>query len=225
VDNQLANAPGESRSGLRRVFVVLRNIWAWIGNDKVALLLLGFLLTGITGSYINARFQQASWERQKQFEVLRHNLDSGFTLVEQLSSSINNRLFGLQRVLWATESNPAELDRLWKEYYGFVIEWNRTLNTNQMKVLRLLGEDEARALLDYADEQRPEAPQSIHGRLRLAHDRILAAKECVASSCKDRAARLASAKEVLDQLDIHSDAFVERLTQVLLQRAESMRFN
>ena len=104
-----------------------------------------------------------------------------------------------------------------------VIEWNRNLNLNQMRILRLVGANEARAFLDYGDELKPESPGSIHGRFKLAHDRVLAAKNCATSACGERAERIAEAKQVLGQLDIYSDAFVESLTHVLLETAESMK--
>jgi len=63
-----------------------------------------------------------------------------------------------------------------------VIEWNRNLNLYQMRILRLVGENAARAFLDYADEFKTASPGSIHGRFRLAHDRVLAAKNCAAST-------------------------------------------
>jgi hypothetical protein len=214
---------GRIAVGLRQSLRTARTLWISLGDDKVALLLTGFLLTGVTGTYINARFQQESWERQKRCEILKLKLDSGFALVEQLASSSNNRFFGLQRVFWAIESNPDELDRLWKEYYVSVIEWNRTLNLNHMRILRLVGENEARAFLDYEDELKPESPASIHGRFKLAHDRVLAAKSCATSACGERAARIAEANQALEQLDIYSDAFVEGLTHGLLERAESMK--
>jgi hypothetical protein len=210
-------------TGLRQSLSIARTLWVSLGDDKVALLLIGFLLTGVTGTYINARFQQESWERQKRFEILKFKLDSGFALVEELASSINNRFFGLQRVLWAIESKPDELDQLWKEYYVSVIEWNRNLNLNHMRILRLIGENEARAFLDYGDELKPESPASIHGRFKLAHDSVLAAKNCATSACGERAARMGEANQALEQLDIYSDALIEGLTHVLLERAESMK--
>jgi hypothetical protein len=104
---------------------------------------------------------------QKRFEILKFKLDSGFALVEQLASSINSRLFGLQRVLWAIESNPDELDRLWKEYYVSVIEWNRSPNLNQMRILRLAGENEARAFLDWRHSRcHRRFPRGRHFRQR-----------------------------------------------------------
>ena len=207
---------------LRNAFNALQTIWVSLGNDKVALLIIGFALTSFAGNFISARFQEQSWERQKQFEILKFKLDSGFALTEQLSSLINNRFFGLQRVLWAVESNPTEVDRLWKEYYMSVIEWNRDLNLYQMKILRLVGEKEALLFLDYADDVST-SPDSIHGRFKWAHDKVLNAKNCVISSCEDQEVRIASAKQALSQLDICSDAFVENLTRTLLERAESMK--
>lgn len=37
-------------------------------NSKFFLLIIGFILTGLVGSYLNYRFQEETWERQADHE-------------------------------------------------------------------------------------------------------------------------------------------------------------
>jgi len=185
---------------------------------------VGFVLTGIVGAQINAWFQEASWERQKQFELLRHELDEGFSLIDELGTLIGERFFGLQRVVWASESQqPLQIEDTWDEYYAVVLQWNRRLIVNRARILRIFGADEARRFLNYSDENQPSLPQSVHGHFRKAHEAVLSLSQCVQTKCKDESRLLNASRQALNDLDILTDEYVERLAATLVSQAESMK--
>jgi hypothetical protein len=211
-----------------------RDVWRALEDSKLLALFLGFLLTVVAGSFINnvfqqaswereKRFQQTTWEREKRFELLKRRLDAGTEFLDRLSDLMNRRVFGLQRFVWAVESGAiSEAGRIWPEYYQTVIEWNRELNANRSRVLRLVGDAEARDFLEYGDEQRPFNPTSIHGRFKLAHDRAKSLRDCMAKNCPNKATLLQATQEALRELDIATDSFVERSTETFLNNMEQM---
>jgi len=184
----------------------------------------GFRPSGIVGAQINAWFQEAPWERQKQFELLRHELDEGFSLIDELGTLIGERFFGLQRVVWASESQqPLQIEDTWDEYYAVVLQWNRRLIVNRARILRIFGADEARRFLNYSDENQPSLPQSVHGHFRKAHEAVLSLSQCVQTRCKDESRLLNASRQALNDLDILTDEYVERLAATLVSQAESMK--
>ena len=143
---------------------MLDKIWKVL-NSKLAILLIGFLLSGLVGTYINDKYQRATFQREKRFLILSKSIEDSSKFIEQISGRINKRFFGLQRVLRVIEKGDLPKGKdIWQQYYSSVIEWNQNVNADYGKLIRLFGEEISKEYLDYQDEIRGNAPLSIHGK-------------------------------------------------------------
>ena len=198
------------------------NIWS-ILNSNFVLLIIGFILTSVAGTYLNNLYQQATWEREKRFEILTRNLDEGTKFIEKLSDLMNRRFFGLQRVIWAAESKDKnKLLKIWDDYYGSVIEWNQQLNANHSRIERLSDVQLANYFMLAGDEFNGDNPLSIHGKFRIAHQRVLLVRKCVLSNCDNIDEKISFAHSALTNLDINIDKFIFLFTDVFVRQAEKL---
>lgn len=202
---------------------IFKKIWKLLNESKFVLIVVGFLLTSVVGSFLTHRFQTTSWEREKRFEILRRRLNYAEEFLDGLSELINKRFIGLQRIMWDLEKKKVNLARSkWNEYYEVVLEWNRTLNTNRNKIVRLIGEEEGSLFLDYADERYPDKPRCLHGYFRLTHTRVLKALRTFEKNNKDMSRDLKKAQEALRALDIMSDNYIDMINTRFLNRAKEL---
>jgi hypothetical protein len=151
-------------------------IWEFL-NSKLGLLVVGFILTSIVGVLLTAIIQNSTWKRQIRLELHRKRYEEGSTFLDSLSRSIGERYFMLQRWFWLLEQghkNAAETAEA--KYFETVSEWNCSYWTKRNKIRLLVGEGYADRFLDYADDSRPEAPQSLHYIFVQTHSAVLDAK-------------------------------------------------
>ena len=193
------------------------NLWVFL-NSNLFLLLLGFFLTTIVGTYLNNSFQKSSWEREKRFKILSYNLEQGTDYIENISDLMNRRFMGLQRVMWAIErKNKKDIEKIWDEYYLSVIEWNHELNANRSRIIRLAGYGTANIFWKPGDEHNMENPISIHGKFRVAHYNILNAKKALVNNKGNLEIKMELAQNSLSKLDMNIDKFINDLTKVFLE--------
>lgn len=79
-------------------------------SSGFSLLVAGFLLTTVCGTFINSRFSQATWKREKDFELLKAKLAQHDELLSDLTKVIGARVFRLQRVVWLMDPTPETPD-------------------------------------------------------------------------------------------------------------------
>jgi hypothetical protein len=210
-------------------------LWAFL-NSGVGLLLLGFGITTIVGSLFADWIQRRTWEQQialeqarqdyewqrsMRFELLRAKLKEGEESLEEISDLINLRFFRLQRVFDAlVGGNLAATEQAWSEYGPTVEKWNTKLIIYQNKLERLVSRDVARQFNNYeTDNTELTDPVSLHGHFYLAHKRVRAMYECLRrSGCAVSQDMRNDAGRSLRQLDLVSDAFVDRVAQLFLDK-------
>lgn len=203
---------------------MLERLWR-IMNTNFVLLLTGFFLTTVLGVYLNSLFQRSTWEREKRFQVLSFKLEEETKYVERLTSLMQRRCWRLQRVLWAIESgDESKTGQLWNDYYESVSEWNEQLGSNFSRLKRLAGIQMAHYFMLPGDEVNEDRPNSIHGKLRLAHDRTLEAKKCLMSGSPSLQQKLLDAQNALADANANVYRLVDLLTnefsELERQRAE-----
>ncbi|PPK89086.1 hypothetical protein CLV84_0001 [Neolewinella xylanilytica] len=211
------------------------SFWQFI-NSSFFLLLLGFGLSSVVGTYIADRLQQRSWERQsqleeerrdyewsreKKFELLRRKLDDGQNSLESISDLINLRFYRLQNAyINIVQGNVALANSSWNEYFDVVEEWNVKLLINQNNIRRLVNEEESILFNNY-ETDNPDLVKaySIHGQFYLAHQEILDLLRCLRrENCRINSDQKESANEMLRLLDYNSDAFVDRISDIFFNR-------
>ncbi len=198
-----------------------------ITENKLVLLVAGFFLTGVIGTYLNQEFQSAAWQRDKRYELLRTRLDRGTEMIEELASLMNKRVFGLNRLDFNADASWAGFRPIWDQYYGSVIEWNESVNAFKHRVTMYVGEDEALDLLDYRDESHPASPRSIHGHFVKAHSAMFALRQCIRDGCADQSDLATEAHNTLGWLESNTDRYIERITAKFVKghsRLDSLAF-
>lgn len=164
-------------------------------------MILGFLLTGIFGTFLSDRLQEKSWEKQfeleknrqeaewkreKRFEIIRRKLDEGQNSLEQISDLLNLRFYRLQNTfIFISKGDISSANKNWQEYFETVEEWNVKLIINQNKIRRLVDEESAIRFNNYeTDNAQLENPSSIHGKFYVVHEEMLELMRCLRSpSC------------------------------------------
>jgi hypothetical protein len=211
-------------------------LWSFL-NSGLGLLLLGFCITTIVGGLFADWMQRRTWERQiaieqarqdyewersMKFELLRAKLKEGQESLEDISDLINLRFYRLQRVLNALlGGNLAASEKEWAEYMPTVEKWNTKLIIYQNKLERLVSRDIADQFNNYeTDNPELKEPVSLHGHFYVTHKKILAVLECMrkGGECKVTGKMKVDATKSIRQLDLVSDAFVDRVSQVFLDK-------
>lgn len=206
-------------------------------NSQIGLLFLGFILTTILGTYFTERIQHKAWERQnefeirwqnfewernRKFEILKRKIDDGEKSLEEISDLINIRYFRLHNVfsnILAKDVNAAK--RNWQEYMETVELWNVKLIINQNKLARLVSKEISLEFNNYeTDIKNLHNPKSIHGKFFIAHNKILLLLNCLKNSdCTITKNEIQEANNLLRDLDYHTDLFVDKISNLFLQRA------
>jgi|GEM_PF-4918214 len=210
-------------------------LWSFL-NSGLGLLLVGFCITTLVGSLFADWIQRSTWEQQialeqarqdyewersMRFELLRAKLKEGQDSLEEISDLINLRFFRLQKVFEALVSgNLAVSEKAWAEYTPTVEKWNTKLIIYQNKLERLVSSDIANQFNNYeTDNPELEEPASLHGHFYVAHKKVRRILECMKQSrCAVTEEMKAGAAKSLRNLDLVSDAFVDRVSQMFLDK-------
>ncbi len=222
----------------------MNKLWK-ILNSNVAILVLGFLLTGVLGAWLTDRFQEASWrrqaeleaqrrayewEREKTFELLRHRLQEGLRSLENVSETMNRRLFMMEKafnvVRKKSKKPPSEL---WAEYEDAVDEWNIKLKYYEEDLRRLVGDEFADELNDYETDQYTlvgHCPDSANN-VRSIHSKFWCANRSLdflitSELCAERGKTIRTTADLIRALNYQTDAFVARAGSVFLDRSAEL---
>jgi len=209
--------------------------WAFL-NSNIFLLIFGFVLTTILGTFLSDRLQTKAWERQssmekerqdyewkreKKFELLRRKLDEGQSTLEEISDLINIRFYRLQNTyINIAQGNISAANASWKAYFKTVEEWNVKLIIYQNKIRRLVSEDEANLFNNYeTDNASLESAESLHGQFYIVHQSVLDLLRCLRrSNCQITQSEKDKVHQLLRALDYESDAFIDRISDEFLRR-------
>ena len=213
----------------------MNNLWKFL-NSNFFLLILGFGLTTVIGTYITDRVQyrswlqqeelekqrqDADWKRDKKFEIIRRKLDYGQEALEELSDLINLRFYRLQNVYISIVQNDiASANNNWAKYFETVEDWNVKLIINQNKIRRLVNDQEANLFNDYeTDDPNLTNPVTIHGKFYVAHQKVLNLLRCLRrESCSITQRQKDEVEVLLRDLDIQTDNFVDRISDIYLNQ-------
>ena len=168
-------------------------------------LILSFILTTVGGASLTWLLTTRSWSRQTKLELYRRRFDEGTEFLDQFSKAVGERFVLMQRFLWnLNDSDPAVLERLAKEYFGSVKNWNASYWLFRNKIRLFVDDSQANAFLDYQDDLRLEQPQSLHYLFVNAHRYVLKAREGALPTHE--------AQTVVDSLNWSCSTFLEDLT-------------
>ena len=145
-------------------------------NEKVWLLILGFIMTTVLGGVFGYFLKQRSWQIETEHSLYKARYEEGVKFLDTLSEQIGKRFFLLQRYLWAIDEGGKEkiLERE-MEYFTSVVEWNSAFWRNRNKIRLLVDEEQANAFLDYRDDNAGDHPTSLHYKFGSSPQSVTAA--------------------------------------------------
>jgi hypothetical protein len=82
-------------------------------TSGLGLLILGFVLTTVCGGLVNWMYARSSWQRDKQFELLKVDLAKHDELLTDFTKVIGARVFRLQRVVWHMDPPVTPAPEAW----------------------------------------------------------------------------------------------------------------
>ena len=173
--------------------------------------LVGGALGSSVGASLTFFYNRANFNRQARLELVKQRYQEGIALLEFVSSLVDRRFYYLQRLVWASgDGDAARIERIEKEYFQTVSDWNTSLRTCRNKMRLLVGPRFADRFLDYRDDHRGDHPDSLHYHFVLVHRRVRAAQQLPAD---------ALLQDAVDQLNWHCSDFLEELTTEFAGRA------
>jgi hypothetical protein len=193
-------------------------------NSPFSLLIAGFLLTTLVGSYINHAFHTESWKSEARFEIFKERLKEASETQSGIIVLANKRITLLRRIHTELQENRLRSARkIWKEYYQIVTEWNNNVKNNSNQLSLLFGDNISLSFLDN-NENSADKPKSLHHIFRKAHDSVLDVIECMKSECgfPEKENLLQEARKRLDLLGLAHDNFSSQLRIALRQKESKL---
>ena len=183
---------------------------------------LTFLLTTVAGGILTVFWSRLSWKREKNFERLSRRLDRQRELVEELSQLMGERVFRLERVLWAVEDIKSEADLTdesterissrWNEYYETVVRYSAGLRRYRVRIGQLSTNELADTFcLDEAESRSPTT-RTLHGQFVQTHNIVKKLRDCALKRKPiTEPEQMEEVRRKLDDLYDSMDDFLQRL--------------
>jgi hypothetical protein len=91
--------------------------------------IVGFLLTGLVGTWITYFWQSRSWRHQQTYSRQKEKLETQIRITEDISNLIARRKFRMLRACFALKRmNKERIEKSWSSYDEIVISWNEEVN-------------------------------------------------------------------------------------------------
>ena len=189
-------------------------------NSPLSLLISGFLLTTLVGSYINNAFHTESWKSKARFEIFKERLKEAGEAQDSIIVLSNRRIVYLTRINFELKGNRLQSARnIWKEYFQTVKEWNYNVKSNHNRISLLFGDSISLLFLDN-NENSSDKPKSLHHIFRKSHASVLTLIECMKNECNQQKKEklMLETQNNLDSLGFAHDDFSTQLRIALKQK-------
>lgn len=187
------------------------------------------LLTALLGQWVAHQYQMRSFNYQRHLEYIKDQYSDGMDLMAELSKSMGNRLFGMQRVYWILKKSKLsneDIDSVWKEHYHNVTIWNENLLSYKTRLRQYLGESFAQKFINDSDSNisnvNTDQFESVHGYFYVVHEHLLQLKNCIHDGCdgKSREFQIERLTKEIDGLGKFIENFVGECTEELRKKLE-----
>lgn len=152
-------------------------------NAPFTLLIFGFLLSGVLGTYLSYLFQNNAWKQKIRHEIALYQLEETKSTIEDILILGRKRFYAMQKVYWALESyDTSAAQENWQAYCAIKDEWNISIENYRSKIKVLLDSDLAYSLLDQNDARRYTSQPSVHASFVKTHNVLKRFYECPQNS-------------------------------------------
>lgn len=133
------------------------------GKDKLILLVVGFVLTGVIGAVIGWYLQNDTWDRRWVSQYRGELAANQETTFNYISNLLGMRLYAMRRLAWALEGHHPihDVETSAQDYREMLIEWNDNLNRNR-SLLEVYVGDQMRVRFDQIYNQMRIASIRLH---------------------------------------------------------------
>lgn len=182
------------------------------------------MLTGGVGQYLTKKYQDASWERDRKYEVFKQEIEEAKKTLEEVNFHISARAYSLQKVHWRLESRDlvgAEAE--YKKYIEIKDNWNKKVRMYRNKLKRLVDTDLAFILLDSENSVNVPKKESVHAYFANAHAKTRTWLKCLQTNCDDISNKEKSAYKALHELFKVTDYFIDESYAVFLEKYKNLQ--
>jgi hypothetical protein len=188
-------------------------------NSKIFLLIFGFILTGLVGSFLNYRFQKESWKRQANHEAMKKQLNQTYEGIEEIMLQANKRFYSMQKVFWSLESSKQEnAQEKWIQYNHIKDDWNINLGGYRSKIKVFLNPKIAYELLGEEDARDYQNKGCLHSYFVVTHYKLKQLLEYSGFDEKERKEIELSALNSLSELGKRIRDFSDKCYQAYIDK-------
>lgn len=188
-------------------------------NSKIILLVVGFILTGVVGSFLNYQFQKEAWKRQVHYEIVKRQIDQAREAIEGILLHASKRFYTMQKVFWSLESFKIEEARQrWEEYSTVRDEWSIMVNNYRSKIKIFLDPKLSYELLDKDDARNYKNKESLHALFVMAHYNLKKLLNYSGSNSQERRSIELEALNALNELGKRIGDFSENCYKIYLDK-------
>jgi hypothetical protein len=126
-----------------------------IDMDKIAPVVIGFLLTTVIGGLLGFLFQRRAWSHQHAVQVHEQERERAVAIFEEVSRLMDRRLYRLRLLFWSLPkrgpggSEHELATRRLEDYRQVLFDWNDNINRNLALLQQYFGSS-FRYSLDHA---------------------------------------------------------------------------
>ncbi len=131
----------------KKELLVVKNKWKIFNkskfHQKITLIIITFLLSGLVGTCISYFFQNRSWKYQYKITLQNSETKTSLKIFEEVSRLIDKRIYRMDKLNWALEDNNDE-EKIKKQmnlYRTILYEWNDNYNRDRALLTIYFGND------------------------------------------------------------------------------------
>ena len=193
-------------------------------NSKFGLLVTGFVLTGLIGSFLSYQFQNISWKRQARFEIAKRQLEQAKSSIDETLLQAGKRFYAMQKVFWTLENSKSDIaDQRWNEYYKIKDEWNIMVGGYRSKIKIFVDPMLAYELLDRDNARNYPKKESLHAIFIVAHYKLKQLFEYAGKNSEERFKIEKETLNALSELGENLNDFSDRCYKIYLKKYDLLK--
>ncbi len=105
-------------------------------GQNLLLLVIGFVLTGLIGSYVSYRFQNRTAINQYNISLIEAERNTGKSIFEDVMKGLDSRVYCSQLVCdnYIFHPNTGVEEKIWQQYVIQMNDWNENINKRRSLV-------------------------------------------------------------------------------------------
>lgn len=111
--------------------------------QKIFLVVLVSIFSGLLGGLVSYSFQNRSWEHQHRSMLQEAETGTALKIFEETSKLLDKRIYRMTKLNWALEENisDSKIEDQMNFYREVLYEWNDNFNRNRALINIYFGED------------------------------------------------------------------------------------